>query len=216
MAYRKEIAELGIKDAIIFAVGRHDSAELDLENPEQVHGYVNWPDYDPGLSEKGSASVTETCAKGLPGISTWYTSRAKRAWETTNRYCHDFQMAHIDDAFNPADYSGVPEKVVDQYMQDFDDSALYAAYAATGAHKKDQSRALQRLIEIIKKVDGYETRYELHKRFGIISHDEICRLIMAWCLGLPVEQFTSDECKIARGAFAIVTVNPDGTITVER
>lgn len=216
MAYREEVKKLGLKNVIIFAVGRHDSAELDLENREQVHGYVNWPDYDPGLSEKGKAGVTETCAKGLPGISTWYTSRAKRAWETTNRYCHDFQMAHIDDAFNPADYSGVPEKVVDQYMQDFDDSALYAAYAATGAHKKDQDRALQRLIEIIKEVDAYEGPHsKLHRRFAIISHDEICRQIMAWILVLPVEQFTSDECKIARGAFVVVTVNPDGNITIE-
>lgn len=215
MAYKKEIEELGLNDAVSFALGRHDSATLDMENREQVHGYVYYPNYDPGLSEKGIASVTETCAKGLPGVSEWYTSRAERAWETTNRYCHDFQMAHIEDAFNPADYSGVPERVVDQYMVDFDDNALYAAYMETGAHLNDQKRAVQRLLELIKERDN-KAELKAHRRLGIVSHDEICRLIMAWVLELPAEQFTNDECKIARGAFVVITFNPDGNVTMKR
>lgn len=211
MAYRKEVQELGLKSAVRFVLGRHDSAVLNLQDREQVHGYIYWPNYDPGLSEKGRKSVAETTR---PPVDRWYSSPAKRAIETTLAFCHDFQHANTEDAFRPADYSGVPESVVDQYMVDFDDDALYAAYAATGAPAKDQARALQRLGELIQEADA--SYKGLNIPFGVISHDEICRQIMAYALGLPVEQFTDDQCKIARGAFVIITVNPNGEIAVER
>ena len=214
MAYRKEIEELGLKNAVSCVVGRHASAELDIKNREQVRGYIYYPDYDPGLSQKGKDSMPAVVAK-MPGVHEWHSSPAERAMQTTKYFCSDVHDLPVEEkAFGPSNPSGITDDVVDKWMETFNDDLLLDAYITSGEFVADQALALQRLLELIKKADTSYAGKNIP--FGIITHNEIGRLIKAWCDGLPIKEFVTDKCDIAKGSFVIITFHPNGNIVVKR
>lgn len=214
MAYQKQIEELGLKNDVSCVVGRHASAEMDPKNREQVRGYIYYPDYDPGLSKKGTDSMAAIVGK-MPGVNKWHSSPAERALQTTKYFCSDFHdVPASEKAFGPANPSSITDDVIDEWMETFNDDLLLDAYVASGDYVADQALALQRLIEMVQEADA---SYEgANIPFGIITHNEIGRLINAWCNGLPIKGFVTDECDIAKGSFVIITFHPDGNITVEK
>jgi len=214
MAYQERIKELCLENEVSCVVGRHASAEMDPKNREQVRGYIHYPDYDPGLSQKGKDSMAAIITI-MPGVRKWHSSPAKRALQTTRYFCSDFHaLPTAEKAFGPANPSGITEDTVDEWMETFNDDLLFDAYVASRDYVADQALALQRLIEMVQEADA---SYEgANIPFGIITHNEIGRLIKAWCKGLPIEDFVTDECDIAKGSFVIITFQPDGNITVEK
>lgn len=214
MAYRKRIEELGLENAVSCVVARHASAEMDPKNREQVRGYIHYPEYDPGLSQKGKDSMAEIVRK-MPGVHKWYTGPARRSYETALYFCSDIHdLPEREEAFQPPNPSSITEDIIDEWMETFNDDLLLDAYVASGDYEADQERALLRLIGLIQVANvGYDGA---NIPFGVVVHNETGRLINAFCYGMPAKYFINDGCEIAKGEFVIITFHPDGNIEVRK
>lgn len=194
----------------IVVLARHESSMVNMADRQQVLEYAHGRS-DPGLSEQGLARAKATVTKLPVAIRIkpdWRCGGSKRALQTAYIYAgQEVSGYKIDTAFNPANYDQVPETVIDQWLEKGDDKILYNAWMQTDVYKSQGVAVIQRIGEIVQ---------EVRHIVGIVTHDEICRLIMAFFLCLRPENFVKDECRVIRGEIVVMRVFPDGNVEVKR
>lgn len=179
-------------------VARHESAELDMSDRNQAFGYIRGVN-DPSLSEKGKESAKETRRKLPDGIKAIWSSPLKRAYKTAKIYADDKIQVVISQNLTIADYGGVPDSAIDEYLKTQNDAQMYSLWAKTTAFDKTIER-VKRTIRILLQGNN--------RVVCVVAHDEICRLILCLCQGVDLKNFADDRFRVKRGEFVVLNKSP--------
>lgn len=192
--------------AVKVVLVRHGSAALDLENLNEVYNYTRGI-YDPVLSEEGIEGVKVLWDK-IPAVKFWFTSPKWRAYMTTLLLGGNLKRTGLLDI---ADYTDISIDIVEEYIKrGFDDVYIYSQWFQTEGYRKtvDRVGAAWELLKNMVIGEG---------NIGIVSHDEILRMLICIALGRDIDEFASEDLGIKRGEAVVINFDDDSkVIGIER
>lgn len=169
-----------------------------MSDRNQAFGYIRGVN-DPPLSEKGKECAKETMEKLPDDIKAIWSSPLRRAYETAEIYAGGKIQVIISQNLTIADYGGVPDSAIDEYLKTQNDVQMYSLWAKTTAFDKTIER-VKRTIRILLQGNN--------RVMCVVAHDEICRLILCLCQGVDPKNFADDRFRVKRGEFVVLNKSP--------
>lgn len=204
------------KEELWIVVGRHESAVLDEEDPDQVEGYWRGT-YDPPLSEKG-ISGAQASAFNLMDLLRgrkvlWTSSPWERARETAAIWAPKDEVVVYDHYLAPADFSDLPAAVILAWMVHQSDMLVYQQWIGTPSFWRTWVRA--RVTQTLLVSGMLHTAHGVDTIVAVGHCEQAAMLLCAFGSGAP-EDFVRPQYQIKRGEFVIIKITPDGEIKIER